>query len=302
MVDSQDQRCRVVPVGGEGPIGILGIRGGKDPCQLGHLGRWITHSPTPGRTAGARAARSIIAGGMLLQRGAGVRRTPSGHIDALRPHTVEPGVAVVSSKELVAAISGQRDGDVLARHPADQIGRDLGDVGEGLVPYVRQTGDDLERLGIAHMDRRVVRPEVRWQPPPPRMTRRRNGSANPTVKVRTGLELCRCIRATIVLESIPPERNAPTGTSATILAATASDNAFSSSIGHLRVGAGQLVFSRRVPLPRLQTSSSVVREHARLGDSQRHHVTWEQFAHTLPDGVRCGDAVAAEVTASRLGD
>ena len=32
----------------------------------------------------------------------------------------------------------------------------------------------------------------------------------------------------MVLESIPPERNAPTGTSATILAATASDSASSS--------------------------------------------------------------------------
>ena len=53
-------------------------------------------------------------------------------------------------------------------------------------------------------------------------------SANPTVKVRTGTDECRCIRATIVLESIPPERKAPTGTSATILAATASDNASSS--------------------------------------------------------------------------
>ena len=53
-------------------------------------------------------------------------------------------------------------------------------------------------------------------------------SAKPTVKVRTEPEECRCIRATIVLESIPPERNAPTGTSATILAATASDNASSS--------------------------------------------------------------------------
>ena len=53
-------------------------------------------------------------------------------------------------------------------------------------------------------------------------------SAKPTVNVRTGTEACRCIKATMVLESIPPERNAPTGTSATILAATASDNADSS--------------------------------------------------------------------------
>ena len=47
-----------------------------------------------------------------------------------------------------------------ARHPADQIGGDLGDIGEGLVPDVRELGDDLDRLGIADVDGRVVRSEV----------------------------------------------------------------------------------------------------------------------------------------------
>ena len=36
------------------------------------------------------------------------------------------------------------------------------------------------------------------------------------VKVRTGRALCACISATTVEESMPPERKAPSGTSATI--------------------------------------------------------------------------------------
>ena len=54
-------------------------------------------------------------------------------------------------------------------------------------------------------------------------------SSKPTVKVRTGLVLWRCIRETIRLESIPPDRKAPTGTSATMRAATDSDRVASSS-------------------------------------------------------------------------
>ena len=49
-------------------------------------------------------------------------------------------------------------------------------------------------------------------------------SAKPTVKVCTGVARCCCIRATTRLESIPPDRKAPTGTSATMRAATESDS------------------------------------------------------------------------------
>ena len=38
MVVPEHQRRRIIPVGGEGPIGVLGVRGGKDPGQLGRLG------------------------------------------------------------------------------------------------------------------------------------------------------------------------------------------------------------------------------------------------------------------------
>ena len=47
------------------------------------------------------------------------------------------------------------------------------------------------------------------------------------VNVRTGFGLCCCIKATTMLESTPPERKAPTGTSATMRAATESDSTVS---------------------------------------------------------------------------
>ena len=48
-------------------------------------------------------------------------------------------------------------------------------------------------------------------------------SANPTVKVLTGREEARAIRATTMPESIPPLKKAPTGTSASMHPDTASD-------------------------------------------------------------------------------
>ena len=75
---------------------------------------------------------------------------------------------VVAGEQLVPAVARQRHGDVPARHPTDQVGGDLGDIGERLVPDVRELGDDLDRLGVADIDGRVVRPEVRRRPQPPR--------------------------------------------------------------------------------------------------------------------------------------
>ena len=48
-------------------------------------------------------------------------------------------------------------------------------------------------------------------------------------KVRTGCELCACIRATMVDESMPPDRNAPRLTSASIWPPTALDSTPSSA-------------------------------------------------------------------------
>ena len=49
------------------------------------------------------------------------------------------------------------------------------------------------------------------------------------VKVFTGRSLAACISATTVLESSPPDRNAPSGTSDTIAWRTASDSVVSSA-------------------------------------------------------------------------
>ena len=135
---------------------------------------------------------------------------------------------VIAGEELVAAVSGQRDGHLLTGDLADQVGRDLGDVSERFVPDVRQPADHVDGLGVADLHRGVIGPEVPRPRRQPRRASSKDRSANPMVKVRTGPVACRCIRATMALESIPPDKKAPTGTSATIRAATESDNVESS--------------------------------------------------------------------------
>ena len=66
-------------------------------------------------------------------------------------------------------------------------------------------------------------------------------SSNPMVKVLTGREDWRCISATMVDESTPPERKAPSGTSASDCRLTASLSVRSSS---LRPSASVLMGSR----------------------------------------------------------
>ena len=196
-------------------------------------------------------------------------------------------MAVVAGEQLVSAVAGQRDGDLLARDPADQIGGDLGDIGEGLVPDVREPGDDLDRLGVADVDGRVVRPEVGGDRS--RLGRLVEGAVGETDGEgahRTPSE-CRCIRATIVLESIPPERNAPTGTSATIRAATASDNASSSwSI----ISVSVTVKGSRGPVPprRRVTSSSVVSGSTPGAGDSGNVTTWPGSSLRTPRQMVCG--------------
>ena len=135
---------------------------------------------------------------------------------------------VVAGEQLVPTVSRQRHGDLSARLPANQVGGDLGDVGEGFVPDVRVDGAMTSTASASPTWTAV------WSVPRYAATAvasadsSKDRSANPTVKVRTDPVACCCIRATMALESIPPERNAPTGTSATIRAATAFDNVASS--------------------------------------------------------------------------
>ena len=110
-------------------------------------------------------------------------------------------------------------------------------------------------------------------------------------------------RATMVLESMPPERNAPPGTSATTLAATESDDGLD-LVGHL----GSEPVNGLGPRPRhcfgCGPMAAFSRKDATVGDCTVDQVTGQQLAHTLPYGVRSGGThVVAKVnaTARRFG-
>ena len=55
---------RIVPMGGQGPIGVLGVRGGEDPGQFATLVDGFRTCQPTGRTPVTRPARSITPGGI----------------------------------------------------------------------------------------------------------------------------------------------------------------------------------------------------------------------------------------------
>src|SRR5271168_3427144 len=63
------------------------------------------------------------------------------------PESGTQEIAAVSAQKLISGIAGKGHGDGLARDFADNIGRNLRAVGEGLVIDGRQIRDDGQRLG-----------------------------------------------------------------------------------------------------------------------------------------------------------
>ena len=82
--------------------------------------------------------------------------------------------------------------------------------------------DQLQRVRGGHAQRGVLRPQVARDGAPRAPTRPTPPSPKPMVNVRTGRGDRACISATTSDESMPPERKAPSGTSAHIRSATAS--------------------------------------------------------------------------------
>ena len=70
------------------------------------------------------------------------------------------GISLVPAEHLVAAVTGERDGDMPARHLRDEIRGDLGGVGERLVVHRRQERDDVTRLIGAEIEFVVLGAEV----------------------------------------------------------------------------------------------------------------------------------------------
>ena len=66
-------------------------------------------------------------------------------------HQVQP-VAPVAAEALVAAVAGQRDGDVLAGELADAVGRNRRAVGVGLVVERRERVDEVEVVALDAID------------------------------------------------------------------------------------------------------------------------------------------------------
>ena len=153
---------------------------------------------------------------------------PSGILPSAR-HRSAAGNTVVAAEQLVAAVARQRDRDVLARQLRDEKGRDLRGVGERLVIHLGQARDHVERMLGRDVKLGVVGAEMRARRPWRAAPRCSRCSWKPIEKVRTGRVLCACISATTVDESMPPDRNAPSGTSAIMRRLTASRSSASSA-------------------------------------------------------------------------
>ena len=177
------------------------------------------------------------------------------------PDRLCPEVAIVPGEQLVAAVARERDRHVAARHLRDEERRQLRRVGERLVVPVRDLRDQVERVRPARRRARCGRCRgVRrrlWRAPP----RRSAVSRKPIVKVRTGRADSACISATTVEESMPPERNAPSGTSDSRRSLTASRRSASSAPS--ASASGTLPADRRARASRSRAPTSRSRARAR---------------------------------------
>jgi hypothetical protein len=120
-------------------------------------------------------------------------------------------VLVVAGEQLVAAVAGQHDFDVLGRQLRHHVGRDRRRIAEWLVEIPGQVFDDLHRVRLITRSR-----GDRSGTAAPRRGERSSSncdSAKPIENVLQRRPLGLDISATTALESMPPLRNAPTGTS-----------------------------------------------------------------------------------------
>ena len=99
--------------------------------------------PRPGLTRGA---------GRQQGRGEPAERTGESRRPAVEALVERqgPGVAPVAGKVLVAAVPGERHGDMLAGDLGDVVGRNGRGVGKWLVEVPGELGQDVERIGLDH--------------------------------------------------------------------------------------------------------------------------------------------------------
>jgi len=159
-------------------------------------------------------------------------------------HTAAPEmVPVVAAEKLVSAVAGKGDRHVPGA-PAGTPGMsDLRGIRERLVVDRRKARNDVSRLRGGHVQLGVLGAQVSRH----RACVRRLVVATFVESDAEGLlqnRDCDCISAVTVEESIPPERNAPSGTSAIICPATEARSRRSNSSA-----ASSSVSGRRSPDP-----------------------------------------------------
>ena len=170
-------------------------------------------------------------------------------------------VAVVAAEQLVAAVARQHDRDVAPRHLRDVPRRNRRRVGERLVEVRDQPVEDADAVRLDD-ELVVVGAEVLGDAArvlelvelPARRSRSRTSS-------RARRQLA-AIRPTTRLESTPPERNAPSGTSLTRCERTAS-----------RQHVAQLLRPRPPPMPVNVSVAGICQYRSIVQRGRRCHVS-----------------------------
>jgi len=106
-----------------------------------------------GRVLPANRARSRAAGADGRTR-TSARRAGGGQRLVQAPQPCGLRITAITSEQFIAAVAAQGDGHVAASHFAQQPGRNLGGVGERLIPVARQFGNHGE--GLAGVTQRSV--------------------------------------------------------------------------------------------------------------------------------------------------
>ena len=196
-------------------------------------------------------------------------------------------VLAVAAEQLVGTLAGQRDGDVLARQPAEQDEAEAGNVGDRPLEVPDRLVQEAGVLRRAGHQRVMVGTEPLGDHLARRRARETSSSAKPIENVCTGREDCSAISAVIRLESRPPLSITPSGTSLIMRART--DSRSSSSSCSCSSCPGQRL-ARRAVLPRVPVGA-VVDDLAVLEDHQRRRL---ELAHAGEQRVGAGHEAVGE--------
>ena len=174
-------------------------------------------------------------------------------------------IALVAAEQLVAAIAGKHDRHVATRHLRNGHRRQQREIDDRLVVMLDDVGHEGQQVAGRHLLQRVFDPQV-LRPLGERLSSN-SELVNPIVNVRTRSWATSRIRATTRLESVPPDRNAPSGTSETSRLRTRPRHAivemveqlrFAAEFGRLAAGNLRQVRISRITLDAFSSDDQVV--------------------------------------------